>query len=340
MPMVTRVHVARRQKRSMLGPEPTNPLPPASSRVAIPDRAKAEPRRRWNPFAAGAGDDNVESGAINEGVRIAWRGNFGLHPRVVLQKLPHCATLVRDETAQRTRLRTSSIYVKAVAIVSGGLDSVTLAHSLAQEADHLHLISFDYGQKHKRELEFAKRAANRLEATWTLIDLSAAGLGTLLGGSALTDPQVAVPDGHYAAENMKVTIVPNRNAIMLAIACAAAESDGAGIVGLAVHAGDHFIYPDCRPEFVAAFEEMERLAMARPDLRIAAPFLTKTKAQIVQLGARLGVPFEQTWSCYKGGDLHCGTCGTCVERREAFQLAGVEDPTAYLPSSAGAQAGG
>lgn len=282
----------------------------------------------------------MEFGTINEGVRNVWEGNFGLHPRVVLQKLPRCATLVGDETAQRTGLRSSSIYMKAVAIVSGGLDSVTLAHSLAKEADHLHLISFDYGQKHKRELEFAKRAANRLEATWTLIDLSAAGLGTLLGGSALTDPQVAVPDGHYAAENMKVTIVPNRNAIMLAIACAAAESDGAGIVGLAVHAGDHFIYPDCRPEFVAAFEEMERLAMARPDLRIAAPFLTKTKAQIVQLGAGLGVPFDQTWSCYKGGDLHCGACGTCVERREAFQLAGVEDPTSYRRSPAGAQAGG
>src|SRR5216684_1431024 len=148
------------------------------------------------------------------------------------------------------------------------LESLTLAHSLAQEASHLHLISFDYGQKHKRELEFAKRAADRLGAVWTLIDLSAAGLGALLVGSALTDSTIAVPDGHYAAETMKVTIVPNRNAIMLAIACAAAESDEAAVVGLAVHAGDHFIYPDCRPEFVAAFEAMERLAMDKADLRI------------------------------------------------------------------------
>jgi 7-cyano-7-deazaguanine synthase len=258
----------------------------------------------------------------------------------VLQKLRQCATLAGDEIVQRTRLQNCWIYVKAVAIVSGGLDSVTLAHSLAQEANRLHLISFDYGQKHKRELEFAQRAAERLGAVWTLIDLSAAGLGALLVGSALTDSAIAVPDGHYAAETMKVTIVPNRNAIMLAIACAAAESDGAAVVGLAVHAGDHFIYPDCRPEFVAAFEAMERLAMDKPALRIEAPFLTKTKAEIVQLGASLGVPFEQTWSCYKGGELHCGTCGTCVERREAFELAGVKDPTTYVPSPAGAHLGG
>jgi 7-cyano-7-deazaguanine synthase len=211
---------------------------------------------------------------------------------------------------------------------------------MAQEADLLHLISFDYGQKHKKELEFAKRAADRLGAVWTLIDLSTTGLTTLLGGSALTDPEILVPDGHYAAESMKVTIVPNRNAIMLAIACAAAESDDAALVGLAVHAGDHFIYPDCRPEFVAAFEAMERLAMDRSDLRIEAPFLTKTKAQIVQLGVSLGVPFDQTWSCYKGGDVHCGTCGTCVERREAFELAGVRDPTTYMPLTAGARVGG
>jgi 7-cyano-7-deazaguanine synthase len=255
----------------------------------------------------------------------------------VLQKLRHCATLAGDETARRSGLRSYSIYVKAVAIVSGGLDSVTLAHSMAREVNHLHLISFDYGQKHRKELEFAQRAAVRLGAVWTLIDLGTAGLGKLLLGSALTDSSIAVPDGHYAAQTMKVTIVPNRNAIMLAIACAAAESDGAEAVGLAVHAGDHFIYPDCRPEFVAAFEVMERLAMDRPDLRIEAPFLTKTKVQIVQLGASLGVPFEQTWSCYKGGELHCGTCGTCVERREAFEHAGVEDPTTYMASLTGAQ---
>lgn len=230
--------------------------------------------------------------------------------------------------------------MRAVAIVSGGLDSVTLAHVLSAQSDDLHLISFDYGQKHRRELEFARAAATRLGAEWTLIDLAAAGLGKLLIGSALTDVKVAVPDGHYAEESMKVTIVPNRNAIMLSIACAAASSEGADVIGVAVHGGDHFIYPDCRPEFIKAFETMERLAMDLPRLRIEAPFLDKTKADIVKTGSQLGVPYEETWSCYKGGELHCGTCGTCVERREAFQLAGVSDPTPYFESPAAAKARG
>lgn len=153
---------------------------------------------------------------------------------------------------------------------------------------------------------------------------------SLLHGSALTDPAVSVPDGHYTEDSMKATIVPNRNAIMLAIGCAAAYSSSAEVVALAVHAGDHFIYPDCRPDFIDAFERMERLAMEMPTLRIETPFLRRTKADIVRTGADLGVPFEETWSCYKGGTSHCGTCGTCVERREAFAVAGVPDPTRYI----------
>lgn len=223
--------------------------------------------------------------------------------------------------------------MKAVAIVSGGLDSVTLAYHLARRVDQLHLISFNYGQKHVKELGYAERTARRLGANWTAIDLAAAGVTKLLGGSALTEDRIPVPDGHYAADTMKVTIVPNRNAVMLAIACAAASSEGAGIVAVAVHAGDHFIYPDCRPEFVRAFEAMERLAMDMPQLRVEAPFLTSTKADIVRIGADLGVAFEETWSCYKGAELHCGTCGTCVERREAFTLTGIRDPTEYFEES-------
>ncbi|HEX6509207.1 MAG TPA: 7-cyano-7-deazaguanine synthase QueC [Chloroflexota bacterium] len=224
--------------------------------------------------------------------------------------------------------------MRAVAIVSGGLDSVTLAHELAHRTDHLHLVSFDYGQKHRKELTFAERAATRLGARWTLIDLRAAGIAGLLSGSALTDSTVGVPDGHYAEESMKVTVVPNRNAVMLSIACAAASSEGADLVGAAVHAGDHFIYPDCRPEFILSFQTMERLAMDAPNLTIEAPFLNMTKAEVVTIGTALSVPFEETWSCYKGGHLHCGSCGTCVERREAFVLAGVDDPTSYLASAA------
>lgn len=219
--------------------------------------------------------------------------------------------------------------VKAIAIVSGGMDSVTLAHVLKAEGYDLYLLSFDYGQRHSKELEYAKRCADSLGAQWSLVDLST--VAPLMAGSALTD-STPVPDGHYAAETMRITVVPNRNAIMLAIAYAAAVSEQADVVAVGVHSGDHFIYPDCRPEFVQAFDAMERLATrghAAPGLRLYAPFVARTKADIVRWGADLGVNYADTWSCYKGGALHCGTCGTCVERKEAFELAGIVDPTIY-----------
>ena len=216
-------------------------------------------------------------------------------------------------------------------MVSGGLDSSVMAHLLHAQGHALHAVSFDYGQRHRRELDFARAMAADLGAPWELVDLQAAGVTRFLSGSALTDAAVEVPEGHYADESMRATVVPNRNAMMLAIACCLAGSSRAGAVALAVHGGDHPIYPDCRPEFVGAFEAMERLAMAgmADDLRILAPFVEMNKADIVKVGAGLGVPFERTWSCYNGRELHCGRCGTCYERREAFALAGVEDPTQY-----------
>lgn len=218
--------------------------------------------------------------------------------------------------------------MKAVAIVSGGLDSATLAYLLKSQGYELTLLSFNYGQRHVKELDFARRCAGRLEAVFELIDLS--GVGKLLSGSALTDSSIEVPDGHYEAPNMRITVVPNRNAIMLSVAYGVAVAQGASLVATAVHAGDHHIYPDCRPEFIAAFDAMQRLAVAGfGDIQISAPFVNTTKAEIVALGASLGVPFGDTWSCYKGGAEHCGKCGTCVERREAFQIAGVIDPTSY-----------
>ena len=219
---------------------------------------------------------------------------------------------------------------RAVAIVSGGLDSVVLSHLLASQGFDLHLLSFDYGQKHKKEIEFARECAARLGADFNIVDLS--GFTPLIAGSALTSSEIAVPYGHYAAQNMAVTVVPNRNAIMLALAYGAAVNDHANVVATAVHGGDHAIYPDCRPEFIAAFDQMQKCAVegfGAPDLRLEAPFLALDKTGIVREGARLEVPFERTWSCYEGGEIHCGQCGTCVERREAFILAKVADPTIY-----------
>lgn len=218
---------------------------------------------------------------------------------------------------------------RAVAVVSGGMDSVTLAYFLASEGFSLHLLSVDHGQRHVKELEHARLCAERLGAEFDVADIS--GVGRLLKGSALTD-EVTVPHGHYAAPNMEVTVVPNRNAIMLSIAYGVAVAEGAEVVATGVHAGDHFVYPDCRPGFIEAFDAMQREAVegfGDESLRLYAPFVEWTKADIVATGVRLGVPYAGTWSCYEGGEVHCGECGTCVERREAFQLAGVQDPTAY-----------
>jgi 7-cyano-7-deazaguanine synthase len=189
------------------------------------------------------------------------------------------------------------------------------------------LLSFDYGQRHVKELESAAACARGLRVPHRVVDLRS--VGAALSGSALTG-EVAVPDGHYAEETMRITVVPNRNAIMLAVAFGMAAAQKAGAVAAAVHGGDHFIYPDCRPGFIAAFQAMQDAALeGYADVRLWTPYVTGSKADIVRDGARLGVPFAETWSCYKGGVRHCGRCGTCVERREAFHLAGVDDPTDY-----------
>lgn len=217
--------------------------------------------------------------------------------------------------------------MKTLVICSGGLDSVSLAHIVAEERQLTRLVSFDYGQRHRKELDFAAAAAQRLNVPHHLIDMRP--IGAALTGSALTD-DIDVPDGHYAEETMRITVVPNRNAIMLAIGFGVAAANGDEAVATAVHGGDHFIYPDCRPGFTRAFETMQKAALdGYADVDLYTPFVERSKADIVTDGARHGTPFAETWSCYKGGDLHCGRCGTCVERREAFHLAGVADPTAY-----------
>ncbi|MPR08996.1 7-cyano-7-deazaguanine synthase QueC [Microvirga tunisiensis] len=217
--------------------------------------------------------------------------------------------------------------MKTLVICSGGLDSVTLAHEVAAERTLTRLVSFDYGQRHKKELDSARACADRLGVPHDIIDISA--VGRLLTRSALTSSEL-VPEGHYTEDTMRITVVPNRNAIMLAIAFGIAAAEQAEAVAAAVHGGDHFIYPDCRPGFVEAFETMQRRALeGLANIALYTPFVRQSKADIVREGARRGVPFAETWSCYQGGERHCGRCGTCVERREAFHLSGVEDPTPY-----------
>ncbi len=214
-----------------------------------------------------------------------------------------------------------------VVVCSGGMDSVTLAHLVRSEGRLARLVTFDYGQRHAREIDFAARAAADLAVPHDVVDIS--NLRGFLTGSALTD-DVEVPKGHYAEDSMRTTVVANRNPIMFTIAFAIAAGAGATSVAAAVHAGDHFVYPDCRPEFTRAFAEMERLALdGLWEIAFETPFVELSKAEIAGLGGRLGVAFEQTWSCYEGGTRHCGRCGTCVERREALALAGLDDKTEY-----------
>lgn len=218
-----------------------------------------------------------------------------------------------------------------VAVVSGGMDSVTLAHQLAHEGHELTLISFNYGQRHSKELEFAAHHAKILGADHHIVDLSC--IKELISNSSLTNKDLEVPDGHYAHDTMKQTVVPNRNAIMLNIAAGLAVSIGAQHIATGVHGGDHYIYPDCRPAFIKTVDAMLCVAnegFADPSFSVLAPFLHWTKADIAYIGAQLGVDWNTTWSCYKGGEIHCGACGTCFERREAFTDAGITDPTNYL----------
>jgi len=212
----------------------------------------------------------------------------------------------------------------SVIVLSGGLDSTTL---LYEEQERVALaVSFEYGSNHNsRELGCARRHCERLGVEHIVITLD---FFKRYFHSSLLDGYEAVPSGSYDDDNMRSTVVPFRNGIMLSIACGIAESRGLQRVLIANHGGDHAIYPDCRPEFISAIDAAAQ-AGTYIKVKVEAPYTKLTKSDIVRRGSELGVDYADTYSCYCGGERHCGHCGTCTERREAFQMAGIPDPTPY-----------
>jgi 7-cyano-7-deazaguanine synthase len=250
-----------------------------------------------------------------------------------------------------------------IVLLSGGLDSTVALYAALALAKHdpasrrVHAISFDYGQRHRHELEHAKAITKLLDLEHQVIEMAHIG-EQVMAGSSQTSPDIPVPHGHYAAESMRVTVVPNRNMVMLSLATAWAEMTQSKRICIAAHAGDHFVYPDCRPAFLEAMAEAIHFGTGGEEnadgVELWAPFQHLTKTGIVQRGMELGAPMHMTWSCYDpqfidekaarhglaygagqavlgriAGYQHCGKCGTCVERKEAFQEAGVDDPTQY-----------
>lgn len=212
----------------------------------------------------------------------------------------------------------------SVIIVSGGMDSVTLLYEMK---DRIAMgLSFDYGSNHNsREIACAALHCKRLGIRHIVITLD---FMRGLFKSSLLEGADAIPEGHYADDNMKSTVVPFRNGIMLAVAAGVAESHGLKYLLIANHGGDHAVYPDCRPEFIAAMSSATK-AGTYPGVEVLAPYTDKTKGEIALIGKALGIDYSETWSCYKGGEKHCGKCGTCVERREALEYAEIDDPTEY-----------
>lgn len=213
---------------------------------------------------------------------------------------------------------------KSLIILSGGMDSVTLLYNKKEEIALA--VTFDYGSNHnKREQEYAAYHCKQLGIEHIIIPLS---FIHDYFKSSLLEGAEAIPEGHYAAENMKSTVVPFRNGIMLSIACGLAESRGLDTVLIANHCGDHAIYPDCRGAFINAMSAaMSNGTYAH--VKINAPYTDISKTDIARIGKTIGVDYSKTYSCYKGGEKHCGKCGTCVERKEALHDAGIDDPTEY-----------
>lgn len=214
---------------------------------------------------------------------------------------------------------------KVVIIYSGGMDSYTVLHQTLSQGFEVHAVSFNYGQRHSKELDYAKRVTDKYNIPHKVVDITS--INQLIGGSSLTDT-MDVPEGHYEEESMKQTVVPNRNMILLSLAVGYAVSIEAEAVYFGAHSGDHAIYPDCRTEFVDAMNSVCKIANYQ-SVEVRSPFLAANKSEILTQGMALGLDYAETWTCYNGRAKACGKCGACQERLEAFALNGSTDPLEY-----------
>jgi 7-cyano-7-deazaguanine synthase len=214
---------------------------------------------------------------------------------------------------------------KVVVIYSGGMDSFTVLNRALKDGKQVYALSFDYGQRHVKELSCASDVCKLLNVKHKIIDISA--INQILAGSSLTD-DIDIPEGHYQADNMKSTVVPNRNMILLSLAVGYAVSVGASQVYYGAHSGDHAIYPDCRPEFVAKMNDVCQIANYQA-VEIYSPYLNDSKTAILADGIAMNLTYNNTWTCYNGREKACGKCGACQERLEAFRENKLVDPLDY-----------
>lgn len=216
--------------------------------------------------------------------------------------------------------------MKVIILLSGGIDSTVTFYEALEKYEVMMTVSFDYGSKHNhKEIPFAKKHSEEAGIKHEVVDL---GFVNKLFNSSLLQSGENIPEGYYEEESMKSTVVPFRNGIMLSIVAGIAESINANGIVIGAHSGDHAIYPDCREDFMQSMSGAIEKGTYE-EVKLLRPFIDKRKEDIVARGHELGVDFSQTWSCYKGGNVHCGLCGTCIERKEAFKISGVEDPTIY-----------
>ena len=216
--------------------------------------------------------------------------------------------------------------MKTIIVFSGGLDSTTLLYHIRAMGAEVKALTVNYNQRHSKEITYATRLCESIGVEHRVIDIP--GLHGVLGGNALTSSQSAVPEGEYQDETIKLTTVPNRNMILLSVAIAWACDLKFDSVAFGAHAGEHTNYPDCKQPFAQAMDAAARVCDRDP-IEVLAPFVNWHKGDIVKRGIELNVPFERTWSCYNGRDLHCGKCSTCMDRLQAFRQAGIPDPARY-----------